>query len=234
MSAVKAALLAGLIALASCGDQEAAQRQAFITFLQTRILAHPGIHAPTPSDSERRAFGPYADQYEVILDFNRAVNASSEATLGKVPALADSFTGLRALVDHKADLAQLKTALAAFEAIVQARLTAADTARAAFPAEPSALRDVYAQAYDRDVTTPARTYLAAIPILRSITDDALAVTDFVAAHRAALTIGGGGIAASDTETRDGLNALLTRLNADAEQAGAVSETLAALTPGSGD
>src|SRR5207237_6743168 len=57
-------------ALLGCGDDEATHRKAFIEFLQSRIVAKPGIHVPKLTTEETTAFGDYAKHYAVIADFN--------------------------------------------------------------------------------------------------------------------------------------------------------------------
>jgi hypothetical protein len=60
--------------LAACGDNEATQRKAFIEFLQSRIVAKPGVHVPKPTSEETASFGDYAQHYAVIADFNTALD----------------------------------------------------------------------------------------------------------------------------------------------------------------
>src|SRR5437870_3032688 len=64
------------VALAGCGDKEATQRAAFITFLQTRVLDRPGVRVPQPTEEQKKTFGEYAQHYAVITEFNEGMNQS--------------------------------------------------------------------------------------------------------------------------------------------------------------
>jgi len=69
-----AALFILAAGLASCGDSEADQRKAFITFLQARIIDKAGVHVPSLTDDEKSSLGSYYDHYLVVGDFNREMN----------------------------------------------------------------------------------------------------------------------------------------------------------------
>ena len=75
-NACRAAVFALLgLVLAGCND-EPAERKAFITFLQTRIIDKPGLHVPHLTPEEEKSFGDYAKQYAVITDFNDGLDKS--------------------------------------------------------------------------------------------------------------------------------------------------------------
>src|SRR5262245_4725283 len=71
-----AGIVAAALLLAGCGGNEGQQRAAFVQFLQTRILDKPGLHVPQLTDEERARFGPYADHYAIITDFNETMDKS--------------------------------------------------------------------------------------------------------------------------------------------------------------
>src|SRR5271156_6900450 len=70
-----ACLLLLAVFVAGC-DNEPAERKAFIEFLQTRIIDKPGLHVPHLTPEEAKSFGPYAQQYAVITDFNDGLDRS--------------------------------------------------------------------------------------------------------------------------------------------------------------
>jgi Protein of unknown function (DUF3053) len=76
------ALVGFALSLAGCGE-EAAQRKAFIQFLQTRIIDKPGLHIPIMSDQDITNFGPYADQYRIMNGFHHRLGASITQDLAR-------------------------------------------------------------------------------------------------------------------------------------------------------
>ena len=62
--------LGPLSLLVACGDDEPAQRKAFATFLQQRLLDKPGVRVPTPTPDEAKSWGNYTKHYAVITSFN--------------------------------------------------------------------------------------------------------------------------------------------------------------------
>src|ERR1700732_1879559 len=95
-AAAVVALVAYALALAGCGDQEAAQRKAFIEFLQTRIIDKPGVHVPTLTADLQDKIGVYAKHYAVITTFNSDMDQSVVGFLpkalraGSVTSIADA------------------------------------------------------------------------------------------------------------------------------------------------
>ena len=69
-----AALIALAAPLAACGDGEAEQRKAFIGFLQD-INGRSGVHFLVPTAADEKAFGPYLQQYAIIMDYDKDMKA---------------------------------------------------------------------------------------------------------------------------------------------------------------
>src|SRR5215208_7307017 len=101
--AVVLLLAAGVIA---CGDSEATQRKAFIDFLQTRIIAKPGVHVPKLTEQETAAFGPYAGHYAVIADFNAGLDEVVSKPMQR--ALAAAPRALDQLAARRPEIAEIK------------------------------------------------------------------------------------------------------------------------------
>ena len=80
-NAMRAACLLLLAVFVAGCDNEPAQRKAFIEFLQARIIDKPGLHVPHLTPDEAKSFGPYADQYAIITDFNDRLDRSVAAPM---------------------------------------------------------------------------------------------------------------------------------------------------------
>jgi hypothetical protein len=103
--------LAGFaLSLAGCGE-EAAQRKAFIQFVQTRIIDKPGLHIPIMSDQDVANFGPYADHYRIMNGFHHRLGASITQDFARAMQI-DSPRSLAELANHRDILPVLKAGLA--------------------------------------------------------------------------------------------------------------------------
>ena len=99
-----ACLFAALL-LAACGPSEPDQRKAFIGFLQTEILARPGVRLPRPDADKQKSFGDYAGHYAVIQRFHERMNATvgkpmQEATAKAAPRSIEDVVARRS--EHQA------------------------------------------------------------------------------------------------------------------------------------
>jgi len=226
-------LLAGVLALlvlAGCGPNEAAQRAAFIEFLQTRIIAKPGIHVPKLTAEEATAFGDYAKHYAVIADFNGAMDRSVSQPMQQAIA-AGAPRALGEIVTRRGDVAAVATGMAAIRAALDQQLATADAAHAALK-QPEDLKAVYDKAYDRDVTMPARAMTEIFPEVDDAFKAILALADFIAAHPNAVKIQGSMIEVSDASLQAPLNAMLDALRAKNEAINKAQQRLDALVSGS--
>ena len=208
--------------LAGCGAGEPEQRAAFIAFLKARIVDKPGLHLPIPTDEERKSFGPYAAQFDLIADFNKALDAASAETMGKFADLTRSAHSIDAILARKDEIVGLGGAVDRFADALKAKLAAAEAARAALPPQPDDLKPVYAAAFERDVTGPAAAFLEASPALKSALAALVDVAAFVERHKSALTISGSTVQASDPKLVAPLNDLM---KAVAESAARVNEQM---------
>jgi hypothetical protein len=218
------------IGLSACGDKEAAQRKAFIEFLQTRIVGKPGIHVPKLTTEEADAFGDYAKQYAIIADFNgrldqavskplqHALEAGAPRSLGEVVARRPDIVGV------EAGLVQIRAAL-------DRELAAANAARDALK-QPDDLKPVYAAAYDRDVTQPAKTFVEIFPDIDAALKSIVALADYLGQHQDAISIGGMMIRTSDPSLQEPLQALLDGVREKNEGIVKAKQKLRALVSGS--
>jgi hypothetical protein len=130
-----AAVLLVVIGLIACGDSEATQRRAFIQFLQTRIIAKPGIHVPKLTAEETVALGEYAKHYAVIADFNGKLDQAVSQPLQRALE-AGAPRSLDDLVARRSDIAAVSAGFTQVRAALDRELAAADAdagGRAAAP-----------------------------------------------------------------------------------------------------
>jgi len=217
--------------LAGCGDSEPDQRKAFIAFLKDRIVDKPGIHLPVPTDDERKSFGPYAAQFDVIADFNHTMDAAAQQTIGGFSNLMGQANSVGALLSHKDEIVQLKDGVGKFRDALQQKLDAANAARAALPAQPDDLKPVYAAAFERDVSQPAALFLEAAPVMQQTLGSLLDVIAFIDQHKGVVTVNGTMVNTSDPKLAPQLNALLQAVNENAQKAQALFQKAQAMAYG---
>lgn len=188
----RAAMALAAIALAAtltaCGGGEADQAKALQEFLQTRILDKKGIRMPRPSDEERKAFGRFAGDYDVIVKFNDAL---SDTMSGKLPEIMrrGNIMSAAQLVERRADVAAAREALTEVGRTMETALAEANAAKEKLN-QPAELKAVYDQAFAKLVTVPATT----VPPVWKALDGALGVSlkmaDFLAANQAKIKFNG--------------------------------------------
>lgn len=183
------------MSLAACGGGEAEQAKAFQEFLQTRILDKKGIHMPRPSDEQRRSFGRFAADYDVIVKFNDTL---TDAMSSKLPEIMrrGNITSIAQLVDRRADVAAARDALSAASKTMATALADANAASAKVN-QPPELKAVYDRAYARLVTEPAAVVGGIWPELDQALGLSLNFADFIAANRAKFEINGPMVSTGD-------------------------------------
>jgi hypothetical protein len=222
-------LVAGLATgLGACGDKEPEQRKAFMAFLQTRIIDKQGVHVPSLTDDATSSFGPYADHYMVIGDFNRDMNKVLTGPY-KI-AQTSAPRNMQELVARRADVKAMAEAMG--HAGDDARKLLADAAakRAALK-QPDDLKAVYAAAYKRDVTAPAEAFLATIPVAVEGLKKSLELADYLDSHKATVKINGASIQTADKKTNAEINQLMNAMNAQNQKLTEARRTLQTVTEG---
>jgi hypothetical protein len=185
-----AAAAIGVIALltAGCGDNEVAQAEAFQKFLQTRILDRQRAGLPRPNDEERKAFGRFAADYDVILTFNKTMNDSVGSKVGDV-VRRGSFRSAQEFLDRRDDLIVARDSMKTMGAALDGAMAEADKARAAMK-QPESLKAVYDATFARVVTEPARIMREVLPAIDTVFAQGLEFSDFLARNKADLKLNG--------------------------------------------
>jgi hypothetical protein len=226
--ATAAALFLLATGLGACGDKEPEQRKTFITFLQTRILDKQGVHVPSLTDDEKSSFGPYADHYMVIGDFNRDMNKVLTGPY-KI-AQTNAPRNMQELVARRADVKAMAEAMGHAGDDGRKLLADADAKRAALK-QPDDLKPVYAAAYKRDVTAPAEAFLATIPVAVEGLNKSLALADYLEAHRTTVKVNGASIQTADKKANAEINQLMNAMNAQNQKLNEARRALQAATEG---
>ncbi|WP_418118938.1 DUF3053 domain-containing protein [Variovorax sp. 350MFTsu5.1] len=222
-------LVAFSLALVACGNKEAEQRKAFISFLQTRVLDKPGLRVPVPTAEEKASFGDYAQHYAVITDFNEGMNKSVSQPMTQIMAKG----ALRSIADLPArrdDLKAAKDGLGGLRTALDQQSARADAAHAQLK-QPDDLKQVYDKAYAKTVTTPSATFKEVFPALDTVFDSALAIGDFMEKNKSKIQISGSSVAVTDPTVQAELNKMLQQLNGQSAAINAAQQKMQAVVRG---
>ncbi|MEZ2299493.1 DUF3053 domain-containing protein [Variovorax sp. RCC_210] len=223
-------LLAFSFALVACGNKEAEQRQAFSTYLQTRVLDKPGIHVPKPTAEEKSSFGDYAQHYAVITDFNEGMNQSVSQPMTQIMAKG----GLRSigdLVSRRDDIKAAKDGLAGLRTALDQQTAKADAAHAQLK-QPDDLKQVYDKAYAKTVTEPSTTFKEVFPALDAVFDSALAIGGYIEQNKSKIQISGSTVSVTDPVVQAEFNKMLQQLNGQSAAINAAQRKMQAMVRGS--
>lgn len=227
-----AARTAGLILLvaftAGC-DDEGAQRKAFITFLQTRILDRPGLHVPRPTEDETKSFGPYAQNYAIIVDFNDGLSKSVAEPIQAVMQRGP-MRSINDVVTRRADFTTVRDGMTQLHDALVKALATADAAHAALK-QPDDLKPVFDKAYDRTVTLPAKTFEGIFPAMDQALVNILALGEFLDQHRAGVNLRGSAFEVSDPALKPPLQKLLDAINASQQAIAEAQRKMQAVATG---
>jgi hypothetical protein len=222
-------LVAFSIALAACGNKEAEQRTAFITYLQTRVLDKPGLRVPTPTAEEKTSFGDYAQHYAVITDFNEGMNQSVSKPMGEVMAKG-ALRSISDLASRRDDLKAAKDGLGGLRTALDQQTAKADAAHAKLK-QPDDLKQVYDKAYEKTVTTPAATFKEVFPALDTVFDSALTIGDFLEKNKSKIQVNGSVVTVTDPVVQAELNKMLQQLNGQSAAINAAQRKMQAMVRG---
>jgi hypothetical protein len=196
--------------VAGCND-EPAQRKAFISFLQTRILDKPGLHVPHLTPDEERSFGDYAKHYAIITHFNDGLDKSVAKPMTEA-INRGAIHSLDEIVTRHTDFVAARDGIAQLRGAIEKQLATADAAHAALK-QPDDLKPVFDKAYERDVTIPAKAFADISPDLSQALTAIVDFGDFITQHKDKVTINGSVIQTDDPALRPQLAAMVGALTA---------------------
>ncbi|WP_158782390.1 DUF3053 domain-containing protein [Pantoea sp. BAV 3049] len=212
--------------LTGCGDKEADQRKAFIDFLQNTVM-RSGEHLPSLSEDQKQKFGNYVNDYAIIYGFSQQVNRAVDSGMKPV---VDELSAIRTPQDYltrRDSLRQASGSLGVLTQQIQASKTQADTSKAALK-QPSDLKTVYDNVYNKVVTLPANSLQPLLPALQTLSQNAVQAGDFLQQQGAQVTFNGTTIQFPSQQQATQYNALMSNLSANAQ---ALSQAQSALQSG---
>lgn len=212
--------------LAGCFDKEPEQRKAFIEFLQKRVIDRPGLKIPIVKDEETAAMGPYAIHYGVMRRFHTTLDDSISKQLMQA-VQAGTVRSFQELANRREDFVAVRDGMLRLrEALDKAEADAnADRAKLT---QPKDLEVVYAKAYDKLVTRPARTIRDILPPLEGTLLSGQELANYLHDQRAAITYRGSNIETNNPEVRGRLAQLLQSITDQSSQLDAAKRKLQAL------
>jgi hypothetical protein len=210
----RAAMIAALIALAAplaaCGDGEAEQRKSFIGFLQD-INGRSGVHFLVPTAADEKAFGPYLQQYAIIMDYDKDMKAPMDDFAAQIMKLgygpASTARTIEQMAGAPQDLVVAKAAVDRMEQGVETRLAKVNADRSALK-QPDDLKAVYDKTFNKLVTAPTVAMENSAKALETGLDASIKLADYINGHRSKLTVSGMQIQAKDQRTMDEIRPLL--------------------------
>jgi hypothetical protein len=203
-----------LVAFTAGCDDEASQRKNFIEYLQARIVDKPGLHVPHPTADDMKSFGPYAQNYAIIVDFNEGMSRSVAEPM-QAAMQRGAMHSLEDVVNRRADFVAVRDGMNQLHDALKKALATADAAHAALK-QPDDLKAVFDKAYDRTVTIPANTFDEIFPAMDQALGNILAVGDFLGQHKGQVNLRGSTVEVSDPGLRPQLQKLLDAINQSQE------------------
>ncbi|MEN3930155.1 DUF3053 family protein [Microvirga sp. W0021] len=200
-------------ALTACGDKEPEQRKAFIEFLQKDVIPR----APNViymKDEQKKAFGPYADHYQLILDFNTTQNETT-SVMNKFSALRSKMTNMQGIQQNWKEISELRNVLMnKVIADLKVNLEKIKGQVAALK-QPDDLKPVFAEAFSKSVEMPASLFANAAPAIDTTMQALEALGKFLDDNKSKLTISGMTVNTNDNKLRAELQTLMNTYNQSA-------------------
>src|SRR6516165_7921657 len=150
--------------IAACGNSEADQRKAFIGFLQD-INGRAGVHVLVPTPNDEKAFGPYLQQYAIILDYYKDLKGRMDDFPAQIMKIGYGPTSSPRTVEK-------------MEQDIETRLAKINAERSAFK-QPDDLKAVYDKTFDKLVTAPTLAVEKSAKALDDGIDASIKLADYI-------------------------------------------------------
>jgi hypothetical protein len=202
-------LFAATLAGFSWSNGEAEQRKSFIAFLQD-INNRPGIHFLVPTAIDKKVIGPYLQQYAIILDFDKDMKGPMDDFAAQIVKLGYGPSPSPRTIEQMAAAPAYLTAakdVDKMEKVIEARLAKVTADRAALK-QPDDVKAVYDKTFDKLVTAPTVAMENSAKALSTGIDAALALVNYINAHRSRLVVSAMQIQAKYQRTLDELTPLM--------------------------
>lgn len=203
-------MLALLFTLSGCGDKEPEQRKAFIEFLQTRVLDKPQLAVPQLTEDEKKAFGPYVNDYAVLTDYHKGVgdvfNTQMEDVFGQLRGVSSVGT----LISKRDEIKKLADLSAGWKQTLVKLRAETESKRAALK-QPDDLKAVYDRVWNKVIVAPddaAGQVATQVPEVLTLL---VSQIDLLNQQSDKVKISGNMVQFSDQKTLDQYNALQQQL-----------------------
>lgn len=203
-------LLLMMFALSGCGDKEPAQRQAFIDFLQSRILDKPALAVPQLTEAQKKQFGDYTQDYAIITGFHHQMNIELDSSLVPVFAGMNGVNSVSNLLEQRDDLKKMADSSEKWKEKIVLLKTQADTRHAALK-QPDDLKKIYDQAYEKTIVKPTQITEQVFDLLPQVLNLIVAKADFIKNQGKNVTITGNRLQFANQEQLDKYNAIQQQL-----------------------
>lgn len=203
-----------VLQLTGCGDKEPEQRKAFIDFLQNTVM-RSGEHLPSLSEDQKQKFGNYVSDYAIIYGFSQQVNRAMDSGLKPVVSELSAIRTPQDYLTRRDTLRQASGSLGVLAQQIQAAKTQADSSKAALK-QPSDLKTVYDNVFNKVVTQPAASLAPLFPALQALSQDAIKAGDFLQQQGTNVTFNGVSVQFPTQEQAAQYNALMSSLSTNAQ------------------
>ena len=192
-----------VLLLSGCGDKEPAQRKAFAAFLQERIIQPSGVFLPSLDAKEMKAFGEYAEHYELLQYFQKKMSEDVARNARQLLALAELET-LDAIARAKSSLRKAANEASKLQQTVLVLRKKMDASRAKLK-QPEDLKAVYDKAYGKIVILPSQAASEAFGAINDMFAATLELLRFIDTHSRDMEIAGQAINLRNPGLFDDLN-----------------------------
>ncbi|MGL4441216.1 MAG: DUF3053 family protein [Bosea sp. (in: a-proteobacteria)] len=179
-----------------CSPSEEKQADDLRAFIQTRLIERQVRTLARPTDEQRKSFGRFAADYDLIIKFNEQMRSTIGPQMREAMAKG-RFSRIEELIDRKADIIVARETMRTMATTLDRSLAEVQAARAALR-QPAALKAVYDTAFDRIISRPAEAMRDILPVLETGLVQAVELSEFLTANRSGFTFTGGTVQTSNS------------------------------------
>lgn len=202
------------VCLSACSDNEPEERQAFIAFLNDKVLPRKGVSLPELSGAEKKSIGRYSEHYELLTDFQETLARDAGRNAEQLLSLTE-VGDLASLARAEASLKQAAKEAQKLQTLVISLREKADEAKEGL-SMPDDLAPVYAPVYAKVVSLPAAASAEAFSAVHAVFAAILDLLDFIDANSRDVEIDGKNINLKNIGLKDRLDAKLAAVRGKTE------------------
>ncbi len=203
-------LLLSIMTITGCDNNEQVQQQAFIDFLQTRLLATHTVNVPELTADQQKEFGRYIIDYAVMTDFHRKMSNELNSSLVPVFTNMNALTSVNALLEQRNDLQKMAQSSQQWLNELKTLQGQADAQHNALK-QSATLKGVYDQAYNKVVIQPSAIAQQIYTLLPRVLNQIVLKADFIKGQGKHVTISGSTLQFSSQAQLDKYTAIQKQL-----------------------